>query len=265
MIRREGRGRLHEVPPCGVFCLAQIRSRPGEAFTLIELLVVIGVIGILAGLLLPALSRAREQGRAVHCINNLKQIGLAMMSYVDDTQYFPPGRQDGVTQWDLCVGTYAGGKNDPLSPEARTRLFACPSVTVKNHQTQLNYSANPNVCKEITPTTGAVRAGTLRRPTETILVGDAVQYTREGSSHAIFWGVLGSGGSPIYWNDGEPGKSGAAIPVGEDVDTVYQTTDPAGSNFRYRHAGKVDLLFADGHAEKFRKGEVRDRNVYTCY
>src|SRR5687768_6526537 len=56
----------------------------GGAFTLIELLVVIAVVALLAALLLPALNNARESGRRVVCFNNLRQITLAIMLYLDD-------------------------------------------------------------------------------------------------------------------------------------------------------------------------------------
>ena len=243
---------------------SNIRARGG--FTLIELLVVIGIIGILAGLLLPALSKARERGRAVKCLNNAKQVGLAFQLYVDDHELIPPGRVAGFTQWDLCVGMYAGGQEGALSPQARTELFMCPSVKMRNNGTRLNYSANPNVCKEVKEGVGQLRPMDLRRPAEIVVMGDGIQYTADGDSHAILWGVQGSNGREIYWNDGDESKSNSPIGEGNDLDGAVDPIDPTGSNFRYRHGGNtVNLLFGDAHAERISKGKVRDKHVYTNY
>ena len=79
--------------------LDAMKRSKNRGFTIVELLVVIAVIGILVALLLPAMQQARERSRALACLNNLKQLGVALHNYENQHRVFPPSfvrQEDGV-------------------------------------------------------------------------------------------------------------------------------------------------------------------------
>ena len=118
------------------------KSLNRNKFTLIELLVVIAIIGILASMLLPALSMARESARSISCVNQLKQIGLGFLKYASDHDDRMPVNYDWTSvppddrgvYW-LLIGPYVGMKSQDITyplyqhydPATTYDIFQCPS------------------------------------------------------------------------------------------------------------------------------------------
>ena len=112
----------------------KISLRPGSAgFTLIELLVVIAIIAILAGMLLPALSRAKAKAEAISCLNNDKQIAMLMQFYVMDNNDTYPGHRNGNLpngRSEVILTNWWGVTIQGYGTVPQSNLFRCPS---QNH------------------------------------------------------------------------------------------------------------------------------------
>jgi len=107
------------------------RKNKKVGFTLIELLVVVAIIAILAAILLPALSKARERARQAVCMSNLKQMGLAAMMYAEDYNDWIPLYNDGQ-KWMTRLAFYLGGGTwnwgwTSNTPKYIRDIFVCPS------------------------------------------------------------------------------------------------------------------------------------------
>lgn len=134
--------------------------RTSRGFTLIELLVVVGIIGILAGMLLPALLQAREKARTARCHSNLRQLAQAALMYAQDNQETFLGWWPGIDRKMLLYPYTSSGKsNGQLDPD---QLWHCPSVTKTN---QASYGFNSSL--------NFARLAEFQHPHEVVMVCDS--------------------------------------------------------------------------------------------
>lgn len=148
-------------------------------FTLIELLIVIAIIAILAGMLLPALAKARMASEKTGCANNLKQIGNAMTMYRNDWQdYIAPfmkGESQNCYLWDWAYGYYyMEGKVDnskwSLTTSNVWKVFRCPEDhTVSDRHCRLSYAMLYTFISKDDPKR---KASAFTQPSKTYVVAD---------------------------------------------------------------------------------------------
>ncbi len=210
-------------------------------FTLLELLVVVAIIGLLAGMLLPALNRARERAQAIQCLSNLRGLGTAMNTYVDDNRgfFWPYSRTvkvDGVNKFCYFWGTATRPVYPEYSPfmehvQNQLAAFWCPSLRWGSYvpqggvdQPTTCYGYNAYFLAPLNEPAKRKRITDIRSPSELFVFNDS----------AMYWAP---GGVPILQNSTylEP-ISGSQM--------VMPTS-------HFRHDDRTQALCADGHAEAF--------------
>lgn len=249
-----------------------------RGFTLIELLVVIAIIAILAAILFPVFAQAREKARQSSCSSNLKQMGLAVLQYMQDyDETYPMMHYNDAAgnevRWFDMVGPYVknGDKYSNNRYSGAGGIWKCPDLP--SDQPAM-YGVHYDLFREGWPYATAVAIGmsTVDSPADTVMVCEKGQ--NDGNSSWLQfqtwegnWTAAGGGLSSGTYSD--------HLDIKPDKDCDYQASDTGASyaNWngcsmmpRYRHAGfnVSNFLFNDGHVKSLSKGQLNwYKNIYV--
>jgi len=229
-------------------------SRPikNKAFTLVELLVVISIIGLLAGLAVPAINGALKKAKSGACIANLRQIGLGLITYAAESSAgtFPQSTGQHPA-WATELGKYIN-----TTTKSKKSIFVCPGCEKPvTEGTDTTVAITYGVHSALVDPNKNVAINNVVRPSDVILVGDVCQEVgnKGWSPNRIE--------DPSVFTDG----GGDGMAMGEDLSTPLSegpdSDDSKSPSLRYRHQGRVNVVMVDGHAESIKKGEVLNKHA----